>query len=217
MSDDVLRAYAQVAGTDFISRMEAISSAELLAPLIEYLPDRPFTVLDVGAGTGRDAAWFALKSCRVVAVEPVDVLREFGAAKHTSANIAWVKDTLPKQSNIVVLGQKFDTILLSAVWHHLDATERRLALIALHSLATEGGVILISFRHGTEMPTRPSFPGSIPETVEWAAQAGLDTIAEIPAKSVQRENDLAGVTWTWLVFRKRTKDVVSIQNANQRC
>ena len=38
--------------------------------MLDLLPATPATILDVGAGSGRDAAWLAAKGYDVVAVEP---------------------------------------------------------------------------------------------------------------------------------------------------
>ena len=42
---------------------------------VNLLPRPPGRALDVGAGTGRDAAWLARLGFQVVAVEPSGVLR----------------------------------------------------------------------------------------------------------------------------------------------
>ena len=41
----------------------------------EYMPKRPLVVLDVGAGSGRDAAYFSSLGHDVVAVEPSEGMR----------------------------------------------------------------------------------------------------------------------------------------------
>ena len=42
---------------------------------LEYMPKRPLVVLDVGAGSGRDAADFSSLGHDVVAVEPSEGMR----------------------------------------------------------------------------------------------------------------------------------------------
>jgi protein-L-isoaspartate O-methyltransferase len=46
------------------------------------LSDATGTVLDVGAGSGRDAAWFAARGHDVVAVEPTSAMRSEGQHRH---------------------------------------------------------------------------------------------------------------------------------------
>jgi SAM-dependent methyltransferase len=76
-------------------------------------------VLDVGAGSGRDAAWFAANGYDVVAVEPSDAMLAHARKLHPSSRIHWVSDSLPDLANVRRLGLSFNLILLSAVWMHI--------------------------------------------------------------------------------------------------
>lgn len=201
MRPEILKGYEDAANGDFIARVEAISSADLLHPIRKHLPMQPSRILDVGAGTGRDAAWFASHSHTVLAVEPVDALREAGMAKHPWPNISWLKDALPELSHTISLGQQFDFVLLCAVWQHLSAADRRNALSALRHVTVDGGKVVVSIRHGPGAPTRPVFPANVADTVKWAEDAGFSIVDETATKSVQSGNDRAGVTWTWLVLQ----------------
>jgi len=49
---------------------------------LHFVPHTKSLVLDVGAGSGRDAAWFADQGHEVVAVEPAERLRELGRKLH---------------------------------------------------------------------------------------------------------------------------------------
>jgi ubiquinone/menaquinone biosynthesis C-methylase UbiE len=42
-----------------IPRYNSMDTATLYAPIIAHLPKPPARVLDIGAGTGRDARWFS--------------------------------------------------------------------------------------------------------------------------------------------------------------
>ena len=64
------------------------------APVLDLLPDSAGCILDVGAGTGRDAAWFAANGHNVVAVEPFAQLRAAGQERQRSPDIRWMNDTL---------------------------------------------------------------------------------------------------------------------------
>lgn len=205
MRREILKGYEEATKGDFIERIEAISSADLLSPAVKHIPKQPCRILDVGAGTGRDAAWLASLSHSVVAAEPVDALRQAGMARHSSSNISWIKDALPELPRTISLGQTFDIVLLCAVWQHLDDAERRLALAALRSVTTVGGKIFISIRHGPGAPSRPVFPANIQHTVRWAETVGFVVIDETTTQSVQFGNHQAGVTWTWLVLQAQSR------------
>lgn len=51
------------------------------------LPDQPGLACDIGAGSGRDAAWLVSKGLKVIAVEPAEELRTLGEA-YTSSQAA---------------------------------------------------------------------------------------------------------------------------------
>ena len=86
MTSRVLAGYADEAPV-LIPRFEGLSSAEVNAPVVHLLAGDDLTFLDVGAGTGRDAAWFAGLGRQVLAVEPVRPLRQAGAALHADPRI----------------------------------------------------------------------------------------------------------------------------------
>ena len=60
---------------DLVHRYELIDAANVYGWLSGLLGNAPGTVLDVGAGSGRDAAWFASHGHDVVAVEPSSLSR----------------------------------------------------------------------------------------------------------------------------------------------
>ena len=78
----------------------------------DWWPKNACSVLDIGAGNGRDAQWFAQHGCNVVAVEPADALRSLGQ-NQTSNKIHWLNDQLPELKKVFELGVRFDLILLN--------------------------------------------------------------------------------------------------------
>ena len=84
-------------------------------------------VLDVGAGSGRDARYLAAKGLGVVAVEPASGIRELAQAYTISNPIHWISDSLPELTEVFRLHTKFDLILLSAVWMHIPPSSRERA------------------------------------------------------------------------------------------
>ena len=126
--------------------------------------------------------------------------------KHPSPNISWIKDALPELPGVISLGQAFDIVLLCAVWQHLDAADRQIALAALRSVTVQGGKVIMSIRHGAGAPTRPVCPANVADTVKWAEALGFCLVDEIKTQSVQPGNATAGVTWTWLVLHAQRDD-----------
>ena len=198
----ILDGYANDASA-LVPRFEAISSAELLAPVIDLLPAPPSRILEVGAGTGRDAAWLAGQGHHIVAVEPVEQLRSAGMALHPSSNIRWADDRLPGLAELRRGREVYDLILLIAVWQHLRPEQYSSALVNLGALTAPDGCLIMSLRHGPGSPQRPCFPALPEQVIRFAEEAGLSLIAHRKADSVQRRNRDAGVTWSWLCFRRR--------------
>ena len=89
------KGYAQEA-EQLIGYYERIPFADKHRAVLHLIPAYPCRVLDIGAGTGADAAWFADKGHRVVAVEPTKELRLPGMALHPSPSIEWLDDSARK-------------------------------------------------------------------------------------------------------------------------
>jgi SAM-dependent methyltransferase len=163
----------------------------------------PSDVLDIGAGTGRDASALAEMGHRVVAVEPTAEFRARAARLHPFARIDWVDDHLPHLPHLSRRGDRFDVIMVTAVWIHLDPEQRRAAMPKVATLLRPGGLLALNLRHGPTPPGRRRlFETSAEETSDLAASHGLRMIVR-----VDREPDFYGrpeVTWTSLAFRNET-------------
>lgn len=204
MSDGIAgtAGYAQEAEA-LILQYEGISFDAVHADLLEVIPRTPSVVLDIGSGTGRDAAHLALLGHRVVAVEPTDELRLAASRLHPSPSIEWIDDALPELRRVVARAEAFDLVMLTAVWMHLDGLQRQRAMPVVASLVRPGGVLTMSLRHGPVPAGRQMFDVSAEETVALALTEGLDAVVNVERGSLQEPNKSAGVSWTCLAFRKR--------------
>ena len=90
----------------------------------DLLPSRPGLVIDVGAGTGRNAAWLAGLGHEVVAVEPSAAFRTLAQGLHPDGGVTWLDDRLPSLSRLLRLGVAADAVVLSAVWQHVAPGDR---------------------------------------------------------------------------------------------
>src|SRR3546814_14563536 len=124
---DILEGYATAATAAFVTAYDGLSPERIYEHVNDLLPSRNAKVADVGAGTGRDAAWFAGKGHDVLAIEPVRELREAGRALHTAGNIKWLDDRLPHLA-AVPASASFDLMTLCPVWQHLTDEDRTTAL-----------------------------------------------------------------------------------------
>ena len=199
MSAEAITGY-ELEGPDLAERFNALSSDEILAPVVDLVPDRPCSVLDIGAGAGRDAAWFAGRGHQVVAVEPARNLREGGLRLVASDRIEWMDDRLPALTHVLALGRRFDLVTLIAVWQHLEAPERGRAAHSIAQLVAPGGLVMLSVRHGPGVEMRPCYPSTAEEVIGLFEGEGLTTVRRRTMPSVQPTNRARGVMWSWLAF-----------------
>lgn len=199
---DILDGYAAAATPALIARYEAFDPNELYASVLHLLPEKPARVADIGAGTGRDAAWFAQQGHDVLAVEPVNELREAGTTWHRDAKVRWLDDRLPGLEKAQTHGP-FELVTLCGVWQHIDDAARQIAMVSLGRMVSDGGLLVMSLRHGPGAPGRRVFPVSVSETIEAAARSGLILSCRSEADSIQPGNRAMGVRWTWLAFKKK--------------
>lgn len=179
-------------------RYETVASEATFKEFLDLLPSEPGTVLDVGAGSGRDAAWFAGQGHRVVAVEPAPGMRVEGARRHAGSRITWLDDRLPGLEGVHRLALPFDVILLSAVWQHVTPADRRRAFRKLVTLLKPGGLLLIWLRHGPDEPGRPMYPVSVAELEKLGAEHGAVVTRAVPTGDHQGRE---GVSWEKVSIR----------------
>lgn len=191
--------YAEAADALF-QQYESVAFADVHRHVLPLLPKAPASVLDIGAGTGRDAAGFAALGYRVTAIEPTPELRVRAATLHPSPNIEWLDDSLPDLPQIGARGSSFHVVMLTAVWMHLDEPQRRRAMPQVAALMRPGGVMALSLRHGPVPPGRRMFDVTPGETIVLARREGLVCVDERHSQDglLQRP----GVTWDRLIFVK---------------
>jgi len=110
-----------------------------------------------------------------------------------------VNDSLPDLALVRARSEEYDVIMLSAVWMHLDEQQRRQAMPNVAALLRNGGVMIMSLRHGPVPPGRRMFEVSAEETIALAQPLGLRCVLNQEAQPSLRQ---PGVSWTRLAFRK---------------
>ncbi|MBA6294414.1 methyltransferase domain-containing protein [Colwellia sp. MB02u-9] len=184
------------------------SWSQLLPSVIKNAHAR---ILDIGAGSGRDAKHIAQLAAhthgtenkvQIVAVEPANLLAELGARQTTGLNVKWLTDSLPALSVITKQEVSFDLILLSAVWMHIPVSDRARSIRKLANLLKPGGKLVISLRHGQTIEDRNErkmHNVCADELKQLASDVGLFTKLE-----TQKESDKLGrdhVSWQTLVLQ----------------
>jgi protein-L-isoaspartate O-methyltransferase len=133
-------------GTDadaLVTRYEGVAFADVHRHMLHLFPTAPSRVLDIGAGTGRDAAAFTELGHAVTAVEPTPELRAHGQRLHGHLPITWIDDSLPNLDRVHATGERYDLIMQTGVWMHLDLAQRERAMGRVVSLLRLDGAMAL--------------------------------------------------------------------------
>jgi hypothetical protein len=131
---------------------------------------------------------------RVVAVEPTDAMRLGAMSLHRSSRIEWLNDCLPDLTVLRNRSVVFELVMLTAVWMHLDADQRRRAMPNVASQVAIGGTLIIKLRHGPVAPGRRMFEVSPEETIELARNHELRAVLNLHRNSSLEQNRAAGIS-----------------------
>lgn len=185
--------YYNALAEELAARYESVNFETVHDKVLEHLPKHRAQVLDIGAGSGRDAAALAARGHDVVAVEPADRLRERAQQLHTSRSIHWVADSLPALQKVYELGDHYDLILLSAVWMHLRPEVRDRAMRKLAGLLNPGGKIVITTRSVGFSGRRTLYRVDPDELTARAKDHGLEVVMTHASDDVLGRED---VSWS---------------------
>jgi len=183
---------------EFVTQYERAKTAETYANWLSLLPTTQLLVLDVGAGSGRDAAWFAEQGHEVVAVEPSGEMRERAQALHPSTRIDWIDDRLPTLEEVHGLDYRFDLILLNGVWMHVPPSKRKRAFRKLTSLLKPGGYLVFRLRSEPPDDKRTTYSTTTAKLRNLSRSFALEFLQETKSGD---KLDRVDVQWTSLVFR----------------
>ncbi len=182
----------------YLERQKHVTFDEIHHSLLRHLPKSPGLVLDIGAGTGRDAVGFAELGHDVTAVEPSVAMTKLASQARNHPRIDWHNDRLPKLKKVRRFGLHYDVILLSAVWMHVAPSERKNAFRRLVSLLKPGGLMHFTLRRGPHERLRGFWDISLSEVQDLARDHGLFEVeCSVADDMLGRE----GVTWSQLTLR----------------
>lgn len=177
-----------------------LSFNEIFSDVLSFLPPPGVRCLDIGAGSGRDAAALSQYGYDVTAVEPSLGMRSLAENFHKEQPIKWVDDSLPKLNKIRNSNVKFQLILMSAVWMHLAPSARQEALHTVSSLLELHGIFIMTLRLGSAEPERFIYEVSVDEAIIKSNIAGLKVLHINPIRNDSLNR--AAVKWQILVLTK---------------
>lgn len=176
---------------------EGLEAATVHHQLFGLIAGSPrMRILDVGAGTGRDAAALAAMGHDVTAVEPSAKMLRLARTLHSASPITWSSDSMPALAD---QRGPFDLVMLSAVWMHVPPSQRASALKRLVALASARGMIYMTLRIGPADPDRGMFDVNLAELRRLSDAEHLDVT------ELGDQHDLlgrAGVSWKTVLLRR---------------
>jgi SAM-dependent methyltransferase len=182
-----------------LRKYEQVGFEAVHADLFGLIGGQTGSALDVGCGSGRDAAWLAGQGWRVTAVDPSAAMLAGARRIHCSLRIRWTKDCLPKLEKVASLGTTFDLVLLSAVWMHVPENRQAEAAATVARLTGHGGIVNLTIRSGAGEPERGFHDTDVDLLAATFAGHGV-----LPVNDVIDDDIFAreGVVWNKLTFRK---------------
>jgi SAM-dependent methyltransferase len=118
-------------------------SQNIAALLRNIAGAKPFAILDLGCGPGRDLKTFTAQGHVAVGVEGAAKLAAMARA-HSGCEV-WEQDLL----KLHLPAQRFDGVFANAVLFHVPAQELPRVLAELHATLKPGGILFTSNPHGT--------------------------------------------------------------------
>ena len=180
---------------------EAVSFEDAYPFLVPVFSGNPLTVLDIGAGTGRDAAWIAAQGHSVYAVEPSASMRRIARSLHPEERITWIDARLPALQGPSLRLNAFDIVLANAVWMHVPPEDRELSMQRIYELTRDRGAAYISLRIGPQDHERGMFAVSADAFVAMAEAAGFIVVHRGDFPDLLGRT---GVSWKMYELQKRT-------------
>ena len=179
----------------FARRYDGVTFESVHPGLADLLPAAGAAVLDVGAGSGRDARALAARGLQVTAVEPSTAFRRLA---WKDRHIVWIDDRLPALSSLRANDQRFAFILCSAVMMLVPQHGLAPSFAAMSHLLEAGGILAINLRNPVEgEPAELVYAHSDEDILDASRQAGLGLIRQdVASDALGRE----GHRWRTFVF-----------------
>ena len=130
--------------SELADRYETADMSHMHHLLLRHLPDKGSTVLEVGCGTGRDAAFLTESGFQVTGVDASAAMIDQALRLHPelSERLSCAAAPLPDDSPI--LDERFDAVVSIATFMHIPEQDLFAAAFQLRGLLRPGGVLFLS-------------------------------------------------------------------------
>lgn len=158
---------------DLADSYESVDFEKAYPFILPYLDSGSLDILDIGSGTGRDAAWLSTNGHVVTAVDPSSTMRSLAATLHPDTSINWLDARLPSLENTELSPDGYDLVLVNAVWMHVAPQDQRESMERIFDLTKDGGRSFVSLRLGPQSSDRGMYAISSIDFVELARSIGF--------------------------------------------
>jgi protein-L-isoaspartate O-methyltransferase len=182
-------------------KYQGVDPIKVHASWLGHMPPKPGLALDVGGGSGRDAAWLSQLGWEVVVVEPAIALLQLGQKATETDSVTWINDALPILVKLQEYLHSFSLILVSGVLMHLPHHQRIDSLETLTGLMADNSLLIVTLRQGPDLERREFYQVSSDEIVQFAEKKSLQVeVSDTLADELKRD----GVTWQTIIIEKRS-------------
>ena len=133
---------------EFIERYEKADMSALQWLMLEYL-EPGSKVLDIGFGSGRDLAFLKDHGMEIWGVDPAENFVKNAKERFSVISDHFAVAGLPNLSLPEHFPEKFDAILLIAVWMHIPQEIQNESVRKICTLLKKGGRIVLSYSIGS--------------------------------------------------------------------
>jgi SAM-dependent methyltransferase len=196
--------YYDVHAQQLTEQYESLEAHAVHQWLMDLLPTGANSrALDVGAGSGRDAAWLVSRGFEVWAVEPSEVMRREAQLRHAEEAITWLDDHLPALEHTRMAAStqdiSFNFILMSAVWMHLAPPLRATAFKNLIGLLAAGGILAVTLRCGPAPAEREMYEVTEEEIRQLSVECGATVLRCLSAPD---QSGRPEISWIQMALQK---------------
>lgn len=175
---------------------QSIDPVEINGWWAHFLDAKTQSILEIGAGTGRDARWMRSQcpQADITLVEPASVFSEF-----LPRGDGWrvVKDSLPDLNKIIGSNCHYDVVLMNAVFMHVAPRQRQRVFRKLTAVTRPGGCLVIQTKLNHPEPERGQYEVEAGDIVRLAVEHGWVVAHESQSHDVEGR----GIVWGRYVLR----------------
>lgn len=189
---------------EFANRYESVSVSQQLKLFLKYLPAGG-RILEIGCGSGRDAAFLLDQGFDVTAVDASNKLLSLAAKYHPQLQGKLYKASAPFSESYPFMNKKFDGAVSMAMIMHLSDASFSRFLSQLANLVKPNGILFLSSSAG-----RTGLNNKRDPKQRLYIERSLDSIAKFASREgfsllhTHTDHDLFGrnISWHGIVFRR---------------